>query len=120
MLRAGGHHSGTELDLSAITSGLEAASTGVENGAILIAFADAVVANDKAALKRTRQQICDAMGKTAVVDAACVAAYFDGIDRIADATGTPVDPASAEATTELRATLGINEFNEIKRALDDV
>ena len=59
------------------------------------------------------------MGAAALVDAAGVAAYFDGIDRIADATGTPVDPVSADATTEMRATLGIDKFNEVKQALDD-
>jgi hypothetical protein len=98
---------------------LAAANTGVENGTILIAFADAVVADDKAALETTRRQISDAMGEAALVDAAGVAAYFNGIDRIADATGTPVDPASAEATTEMRATLGIDKFYEVKRSLDD-
>ena len=99
---------------------MEAASTGVENGASLIAFADAVVADDKAALETTRRQICDVMCEAALVDAAGVAAFFDGIDRIADATGTPVDPTSEEATTEMRAALGIDKFNEAKRALDDV
>jgi hypothetical protein len=98
---------------------LAAANTGVENGTILIALADAVVADDKAALETTRRQISDAMGEAALVDAAGVAAYFNGIDRIADATGTPVDPASAEATTEMRAALGIDKFYEVKRALDD-
>jgi hypothetical protein len=97
---------------------LAAPDIGVEKGAILIAFADAVVADDKAALETTRRQIADAMGEAALVDAAGVAAYFNGIDRIADATGTPVDPASAEATTEMRAALGIDKFYEVKRALD--
>ena len=96
-----------------------AGDTGVESGAILIAFADAVIADDKAALETTRRQISDTMGEAALVDAARVAAFFNGIDRIADATGTPVDPASAEATTEMRAALGIDKFYEVKRALDD-
>ena len=95
------------------------ADTGVENGAILIAFADAVVADDKAALQTTRRQISNTTGEAALVDAAGVAAFFNGIDRIADATGTPVDPASAEATTEMRAALGIDKFYDVKQALDD-
>ena len=98
---------------------MAAASTGVENSNILIAFADAVVADDKAALETARRQITDAMGEAALVDAAGVAAYFNGIDRIADATGTPVDPASAEATTEMRSALGIDKFYDVKQALDD-
>ncbi len=98
---------------------MAAADTGIENDAILIAFANAVVADDKAALQTARSQISDTMGEAALVDAAGVAAFFNGIDRIADATGTPVDPASDEATTEMRAALGIDKFYEVKRALDD-
>lgn len=70
-------------------------------------------------METARHQISGVMGEAALVDAAGVAAYFDGIDRIADATGTPVDPASAEATTEMRAALGIDKFYDVKQALDD-
>jgi hypothetical protein len=101
-----------------VTAGLAAADTGIENGALLIALAEAIVADDKAALAAARQRVIEVMGVAAFVDAAGVAAYFNGIDRIADATGTPLDPASAEATAEMRAELGIDRFYEVKRALD--
>lgn len=86
---------------------------------MLIALAEAIVADDRPALAVARQRIVEVMGSEAFVDAAGVAAYFNGIDRIADATGTPLDPASAEATAAMRAALGIDKFYEVKRALDE-
>lgn len=103
-----------------MTAGLAAADTGVENGSLLIALAEAIVADDKPAMAEARRRIIEAMGVAALVDAAGVAAYFNGIDRIADATGTPLDPASAEDTADMRAALGIDRFYETKRALDDM
>ena len=58
------------------------------------------------------------MSKAALVDAVAVAALFNGIDRIADATGAPLETVKAEATEDLRAEIGINSFGEIKQALD--
>ena len=99
-------------------SGARGADTGIENGAHLIALAEAIVADDKTALAVARRRIVEAMGVATLVDAAGVEVYFNGIDGIADSTGTPLDPASAEATADMRAALGIDRFYEVKRALD--
>ena len=45
-----------------------------------------------------------------MVDAAGVVATFNAIDRVADATGTPIDEARIETSVELRAELGIDRF----------
>ena len=42
-----------------------------------------------------------------MVDAAAVIAGFDGITRVADATGIPIEPAKAEQTADLRSELGL-------------
>jgi hypothetical protein len=44
----------------------------------------------------------------ALVDAAAVVATFNGIDRVADSTGIPIEDAKAEATVDLREVLDIN------------
>ena len=49
-----------------------------------------------------------------MIDAAAVVAGFNGITRIADATGIPLEPAKAEETESWRATLGINHFSDLK------
>lgn len=45
-----------------------------------------------------------------MLDAAAVIAGFDGITRIADATGIPLEPPKAEAVADLRTTLRLDRF----------
>jgi hypothetical protein len=54
------------------------------------------------------------MGEPAMVDAAAVIAGFNGITRIADATGIPLEDFKAEQSENWRATLGINQFADTK------
>ena len=51
----------------------------------------------------------------ALVDAAAVAALFNGIDRVADATGIPLEDEKAESTAEIRAAIGIDDFAAAKQ-----
>jgi hypothetical protein len=46
----------------------------------------------------------------ALVDAAAVVATFNGIDRVANSTGIPIEDAKAEAPVDLREVLDINAF----------
>lgn len=75
-------------------------------------FAEAVLGEDEEVLVRTRARLIDRLGADALVDAAAVVANFNAIDRIADATGIPVDPERLELTADLRAELEINAFAE--------
>ena len=84
--------------------------TGIAHGALLIEFADAVLGDDDQRLARARTAVAGAMGATALVDAAGIAGFFNAIDRVADATGTPLDDKTLADTAELRDQLGINEF----------
>lgn len=65
-------------------------------------------------LDLTRGSLVKVVGIEAMIDAAAVIAGFDGITRIADATGIPLEPPKAEQTIELRALLHIDEFSEAK------
>ena len=57
-----------------------------------------------------RSAVRDKMGGEALVDAAAVAATFNAIDRVADATGIPIDEERLEPTAGLRKELGIDAF----------
>lgn len=79
---------GETVDLRAvIESGHD---SGVAHGEALIAFAEAIVGRDPAAVARARQRLADDMGVAAMVDAAAVASNFERMVRIADGTGIPL------------------------------
>jgi len=83
---------------------------GVENGARLIRFATALLGKDVAELTAARDDIIAIMGGEALTDTAAVAALFNAIDRVADATGIPLEDAKAEATADFRSAIGIDDF----------
>jgi len=92
--------------------GAAAEGGGVPYGALLIAFAEAVLGEDDARLQQTRSALRQALGDAALVDAAAVVGFFNAIDRVADATGIPLDPERVPQTADLRATLGIDAFTQ--------
>jgi hypothetical protein len=92
---------GTTVDVSAVKDG--EADSGVEFGAELLAFSDAVMARNTAAIETTRDSVAEALGADGVVDTAAVIAMFNVVDRIADATGIPIDDGF---THDLRYAIG--------------
>jgi hypothetical protein len=89
-------------------------AVGVTGAADLMAFADAAVRHDPSGIARSRTSLVGSLGEAAMLDAAAVIGGFDGITRIADATGIPLEPAKAEQTADFRAALGIDRFRHEK------
>jgi hypothetical protein len=58
------------------------------------------------------------MGAAALVDAAGIAGLFNAIDRVADATGAPLEEAKAADTASLRDAIGIDEFDAARTRLE--
>jgi len=83
---------------------------GVPHAARLMSFTDAVHAGDAARIAAERTALRAEMGVAAAIDAAAVAALFNAIDRVADATGTVVEDEKAAATADLRVAMGIDAF----------
>jgi len=93
----------------------EAASTsGVEHGALLIAFAEAMVSGDEATLTHARHAVIEVMSPEAMVDAAGVVSNFERMVRIADATGIPLDARMAALSQEVRDELHLERFMAYK------
>ncbi len=109
MLRASATATGTSVDLTAIV-GDGAGDGGVPHGGLLMAFAEAALGNDESLLNDARQRVRDALGDAGLVDAAAVIANYSALDRVADATGIPLEPAKETGTADLRAELGIDAF----------
>lgn len=87
---------------------------GVEHAAVLGRFAERALAVGDTSLDAARVRLVDAVGEAGMIDAAAVIAGFNGITRIADATGIPLEAPKAEQTAGLRADLGIDRFLEAK------
>ncbi len=109
MLRVSTQVTGTAVDLGAINDA-ERAALDLPLGGELVRFAEAVAYRDADALTRTRKALLDAGGAQVLVDAAGVAANFQRMVRIADATGIPVDNMSSDLSAEIRSRLSLDQF----------
>ena len=108
LLRASGEQTQTHYDLLSVTDGNR--DPGVTHGAHLRALTEVTIQGDWLNLGPTRARAEAAMGVQQVVDALVVAAAFNGITRVADATGVPLDDNTAATTEELRTATGIDRF----------
>lgn len=117
MLRESSNAKGEGYDLNLLTGA--GGDGNIAHGALLVSFADAVLGTDDRRLDEIRAAIRSRMGDAALVDAAAIVATFNAIDRVADATGIPIEDAKAESTADIRAALGINQFAEARGEIAD-
>ena len=91
-----------------------ASATGVPGSEALLSLVDAALRREAAALEMARMAVRQRLGEAALIDATAVIGGFDGITRIADATGIPLEPAKAEQTADFFAALGVGRFRAAK------
>lgn len=113
LLRVSGETKNAEYDL-ALINGAGEGDGGVPHGRVLVSFAEAVLGTDDKKLETIRTQLVSALGGEALVDVAGVTGLFDAIDRVADATGIPLEPEKLAATADVRAQLGIARYAEAR------
>ena len=107
MLRVSSQMTGTAVDLAAV-NGTHRADAGVEHGAALLAFVEAVMGGESATMERNRLRAV--LSPESFVDVAAVIGAFNTVDRIADATGIPLDPAMRMMSQEVRDQLDLARF----------
>jgi alkylhydroperoxidase family enzyme len=88
----------------------------VPKGDQLVAFAEAVLGDEATALTLARDALAAALGSPGLVDAAGVVGLFNAIDRVADATGIPLEPEKAAASADFRAALDLDRFAVVDRS----
>lgn len=93
-----------------IVTGLGDGDAGVPHGEFLVTLADAVARWQWHDVATLREAGIDLMGTEATSDAILVASGFNGITRVADAIGIRLDSRTANASVDLRATVGIDAF----------
>jgi hypothetical protein len=114
LLRASGEEEGTEYDLNAATN--STGDAGVAHASLLRELTEAAIENRWDDLEEVRTRATAAMGEQETVDALTVAAAFNGITRVADATGIPLDEHTAATTIEMREVAGINQFDYTEKS----
>jgi hypothetical protein len=107
MLRVSSQMTGSNVDVGAV-NGRGGADTGVEHGNDLLAFTEAVMRGEPAALERA--QVRAVVSAAAFVDAAALIGAFNTVDRIADATGIPLDPVMIAMSKDVRDQLDLGRF----------
>jgi hypothetical protein len=117
LLRESSNAKGEGYDLNLLTGA--GGDGNIQHGALLVSFADAVLGTDDQRLDEVRAAIGSRMGNAALVDAAAIVATFNAIDRVADATGIPIEDNKAESTADIRAALGINAFAQARGEIAD-
>ena len=120
MLRVSAKTTNTEINLQGIAGDQAAAAQGIEFGAELIGFAEALALRDDAALQKARTTLRAVAGEAVLVDAAGVAGNFQRMVRIADSVGIPVDDMQGELGQSVRQELSLEQFHSAENSLNPV
>ena len=105
LLRASSSALGDELDVAAAI----ARGEGVPGGPLLLDFA-AAAQLDTPDLAGRRADIEAAFGESGLVEACLTVGAFNGLTRVADATGILLDGGTLAATVDVRAELALNDM----------
>ncbi len=106
--------SGSDVELQAVNDA--EIDSGVAHGAELLAFSDAVMKRDADAIVKTRDAVHRALGDAGVVEASAVIMMFNVVDRIADATGIPIDEVTREMRYQIGSELEMDHLTPEERA----
>ena len=114
LLRASGQPDQKDYDLNSGTD--DHVDSGVDFGHWLRSLTEAAIQNRWDDLTTIRDQAGAAMGTQSMVDALVVAAGVNGITRVADATGIPLDENTQQMTVDMRESTGIERFNYTEKS----
>jgi hypothetical protein len=100
---------GAAVELSAVNAPT-GRDGGVAHGARLLALTDAVMGADDDRLASERRALRGLLSNDAFVDTCAVIGAFNVVDRIADATGIPLDAGMAAMSGDIRKELDLARF----------
>jgi len=114
LLRESGNENDEDYDLTAVIG--SGAQAGIEHERELIAVAEAVFEGDPEKLEQVREKVIKVLGLRKLTDAIKVASGFNGITKIANSTGIPLEDSSEESTTAMRQETGIDAYSEAAKS----
>ena len=103
LLRASSTALGASIDLGPALDG----GVGIPHGRILLEFATAAHRGDPD-LPAIREALVTAVGSAGLVEVCLTVGAFNGLTRVADATGIPLDGGTLAATSDVRHELGLD------------
>ncbi len=83
--------------------------SGIPHGEQLAEFAEAATRGTDR-LPALRTELLEVLGAEAFVAVAATVAIFNGLVRVADSTGIPLDDRTRDASIDFRDELGLNSF----------
>lgn len=101
--------SGEAVDVAAV-QGTEHGDGGVPASGVLVAFVEAVLGSDDEALQAARHALTAELDDERMVDTAGVISAFQMMNRIANATGTPLDEPLVAQTAGIVPQIGVSKF----------
>ena len=107
LLRRSGEASEKDYDLAGMLTG---SLVGVEGEAVFDRLVQLTYEESYDALRQFLFESKQTMSPEKLVDAVAIATAFNGITKVANASGLPLDRATEETTKNLRMSSGINEF----------
>ena len=114
LLRASGKRDQQHYDLHSVTSGV--GDSGVPHCDLLRTLTERAIGGEWSQLSDAREQAIQVMGAQQTADALTVVAAFNGITRVADATGIPLDDNTEAVTVEMRASTGIDNYAYVAKS----
>lgn len=109
MLRVSSQSEGFDANLNAVT--LDDVDSGILHSSLLRQLTEATIEMRWDDVASLRSEATSAIGSQSTVDALAVASGFNGITRVADATGIPIDSYEDDLGREIRSSIGIDEFH---------
>jgi len=107
LLRASGAATGTATEVAPIVE--PSGDTGVSHGRVLIELTEAVCRRSPD-LAQVRAAVLDAVGPAGLVEAAATVGIFNGLVRVADGCGIPLDDGTLSISTADRVALGLDRY----------
>lgn len=82
---------------------------GVPSGAAMVRFSEAVT-RASSDVEASRRALLDELGTAGFVEVAATVGIFNGLVRVADSTGIPLDDVSRKISAGFRDALGLGQF----------
>lgn len=108
MLSWSSRETNEQIDLTALADGCD--GVGLDHGDLLVRFASGCAGDDDANLTAARRALVDATDEAFMIDAAAVAANFEMMTRLADATGAAMPPERLERSA---AEIGVMRIADL-------